>query len=222
MAIDKGEPSRPPLDLREREITLTPIGPNSGTPWLSWSRIAKTKRGPIYFSQDSSWRFSREDMPGTLYVAQNPATAFKEVFWDDLVSRPPRERRLDRLKIEERSLYLCALPKLLEVIDATNTDTLDALSAHGGTFGGAYSICQDWAFALRAHSSKPEGILYESVRNKGNLCLALFEEHCAKLAWEFSGGDLLIDTPELKGGQPGGNVIIANVLANGAWNSRAS
>jgi len=158
-------------------------------------------------------------MPGALYLAESAATAFKEIFWDDLVSRPPKERRLDRDKIEVRSLYGCLLVAPFKVVDTTSGNTLDAMSCHGGTFGGPYSVCQEWAFALRNHKSKPAGILYESVRNKGEVCMALFQENISAESFAFLDGEALIDMPAIFGKTPAANVVIRDVLSNGRWNS---
>jgi hypothetical protein len=182
MAIDRGEALPPPADLASRKITLKPLLPD---PALQWHRIGKTRFSPRYFSTDDGWRFSREDMPGVLYLGDSIDTCFWEVFWDDLVNRPVDERRLDMAKVDERSAWECLIPASLQVVDTLDPRVLREIGAHGGTFLGPYKICQMWAKALREHPAKPAGIRYESARNKGNVCLALFQERCESLEWDF-------------------------------------
>ncbi|WP_404420698.1 RES family NAD+ phosphorylase [Nibricoccus sp. IMCC34717] len=193
MAADKGNAQPPPADLASRTFPLRPL-PAAGP---SWHRIGKTRFAPGYFSNDSGWRFSREDMPGVLYLGDSPETCFWEVFWDDWVTRPPADRRLDRGKLEERSAWEVALPAPLRVVDTLDAKVLRALGAHGGTFLGPYVICQAWAKALREHKLKPDGIRYESARNKGSVCLALFAERCEALPWRFGKGRALMKDPGL-------------------------
>ena len=123
-----------------------------------------------------------------LYLGDSVDTCFWEVFWDDLVSRPVNERRLDMAKVDERSAWECVLPAPLQVVDTLAPGVLREICAHGGTFLGPYKICQMWAKALREHPTKPAGIRYESVRNKGSICLALFQERCETLGWDFGTG----------------------------------
>lgn len=170
MARDLGVSKPPPADLAARSFPLT------DAPLREWRRIGKTKHDPIYFSVDDGWRFSRADMPGTLYVGETAEVCFWEVFWDELVTRPEDERRLDRARVDERSIWRLELPRELRLVNTLDPATLRCLEAQSGTFLGPYSICQDWAKALRSHPCRPDGILYESARHRGGRCLALFEE----------------------------------------------
>ena len=178
MAADRGTAQPPPGDLSGRTFDLAGI--SAGTPWF---RIARSTQSPVFFSQSDGWRFSAPAMPGTLYLADREETCFWEVFWDDLVSRPPGEQRLDLARVAERSLWKLSLPRLCHVVDATDPVTLRRLGAHGGTFLGPYAVCQQWAAALRSHPLNPDGILYESARDKGRRCLALFAERIGAENW---------------------------------------
>lgn len=169
MARDRGEPL-PPADLTTRELRLAtlPLGP--------WSRIHRSTLEPCFFSEDTSNRFSSAGL-GVLYVADGPVTAFWETFWDDLGTRPPDERRISRRKLNQRVIRDALLRRPLRVFDATDSDSLKAVSATIGTFSGSYAICQAWARALHDHPSNPAGIRYPSARHGGGLCLALFASH---------------------------------------------
>lgn len=175
-------------------VRLSEITNSSST---LWHRIGKTKHPPRYYSTDPGWRFSRRDMPGTLYLGETTDACFWEVFWDDLATRAPADRRLDYAKIEERSAWRAAVPSDLLLVNTLNPEGMIEIGAHGGTFRGPYSICQDWAKALRIHPAKPHGILYESVRKIGTRCLALFQEYETTHAPTFHSGVPLTHHPDL-------------------------
>ncbi len=136
-------------------------------------------------------------MPGTLYLGETTDVCFWEVFWDDLATRTPSDRRLDYAKAAERSAWEAVVPGDGLLVDTFDADGMIEIGAHGGTFSGPYSLCQDWAKALRSHPEKPQGILYESVRKIGTKCLALFQEHEGTHAPSFGAGVKLIDHPDL-------------------------
>jgi hypothetical protein len=194
MASDKGEAVPPPVDLHERTLPLIEASVFNAT---SWFRIGKTKYAPKFFSQDDGWRFSRRDMPGVLYLGSTEVTCFWEVFWSDLATRKPEERRLDKAKVEERSIWGAVIPSSITVVNTFSASGLQDMSAHAGTFAGPYVICQQWAKALREHPQKPHGIFYESVRNRGSPCLALFEERTADEEFQFSDPAPLLTCREL-------------------------
>lgn len=194
MARDHGQAVPPPPDIAMRPLPLRDaIGIAR-----DWYRIGKTKFSPIFYTQDSGWRFSAPTMPGTLYLGDSPEACFWEVFWDDLISRPENERRLDDAKVRARSLWRIKLPAAFHIVDTTDPDTLNEIGAHGGTFSGPYAICQQWAAELRTHPANPDGLCYESARRKGRKCLALFSERTAASAWSLPGdGTPLPESAEL-------------------------
>ncbi|HEU5080376.1 MAG TPA: RES family NAD+ phosphorylase [Opitutaceae bacterium] len=173
----------PPSDLAERHIPTILL---SELPVTIWHRIGKSKHPPAHYSTDAAWRFSRPDMPGTLYLGASAEICFWEVFWDDLATKPPAEHRIPHKKVMERSAWTATLPKPLSVVDILDPIGLQEMGAHGGTFRGPYSVCQDWAKALREHPEKPQGILYDSVRLAGGRCLALFAEYATDFPANFS------------------------------------
>ena len=183
MAIDQGHAQPPPTDLATRKIPLIKA---SALSEKTWHRIGKSTRDPLYYTNDSGWRFSRKDMRGTLYLGATIDTCFWEVFWDDLATRPPEERRIDAGKVLERSAWTASVPKGLTLVNTLDAQGMIDLGAHGGTFNGPYAICQEWAKALREHPMKPHGILYGSARNVGSKCLALFQEYEGTFAPSFS------------------------------------
>jgi hypothetical protein len=147
-------------------------------------RIYRPAHGPCFFSRNPSNRFSSASL-GVLYLGDAPATAFWELFWDDLGTRRPRDRRIGRAKLDEREICTARIPSGLRVFDATNAKVMNALSAPSATFSSDYDNCQAWALALFSHLGKPDGILYESARTKGATCLALFDgrAQCTDINW---------------------------------------
>lgn len=167
MATDKGATVGPPADLSTRKLHLRLLKP------IEWWRIHRWTRGACYFSDDPANRFSCAGV-SVLYLATTPETAFWEVFWDDLGTRPSTERRISRTALEARGLCEALPLRSYRVFDATNARTLREVSAPSGEFAGDYDQCQAWALALSNHPQKPDGILYESARSKRQNCLALF------------------------------------------------
>jgi hypothetical protein len=179
MALDQGQPVPPPADLAQRALSLKSVSIDVG-----WCRIGKASYDPVHFTTDPGRRFSLPDLPGVLYLANEPETAFWEVFWDDLMTRPDRERRLDSGKLTERKLWILTLPREIRLVNTLDAAAMHELSAPDGTFQGPYDNCQAWAAALRGHPSRPDGLLYSSARRTGHWCLALFEEAFAGVRWD--------------------------------------
>ncbi len=183
MANDRGKSVGPPLDLWDRELHLV-------SAHTRWVRIYGPKSGPCYFSPKPSNRFSSASL-GVLYLGDAPATAFWELFWDELGTRRPGDRRIGKARLDEREVCAAVLGRRLQVFDATDAKAMNAVSAPSATFSTDYDTCQAWALALSAHPAKPDGILYESARSKGAKCLALFggRVQCPDITW--SAGRLL-------------------------------
>lgn len=183
MASDLGHAQPPPADLARRQLPIVLWNEQGTGPWF---RIGKTRFKPGFFSQDPGWRFSSKDMPGTLYIGDSVETCFWEVFWSDLATRPPAERRIDMSKITERSAWRLAATANVLLVNTFDPEGMREMSAHSGTFLGPYAICQAWAKAIREHPARPHGILYESARNRNALCVALFEERCGTVELDFT------------------------------------
>jgi len=179
MANDQGAAVPPPADLHERPLQLKKLAPGR------WWRVHRASLGPCYFSRDPGNRFSRVGLD-VLYLADRQVTAFWEIFWDDLATRPPAERRIARARLDERRMAPGRLKRTVAVFDATSAKQLKIVGAPTSTFSSDYGNCQAWAAALAAHPQKPEGILYPSARTLGNQCLALFRSpslDCRTLAF---------------------------------------
>lgn len=128
---------------------------------------------------------------------------FGEVFWDDLLDRPPAERWIDPGHVQARVLHEVSILWGLKFVDTTDDATLSVLSAHRGTFLGDYESCQTWCAALQRHPSGPDGLLYASARKAGR-CLAIFATGPRVRAGEWrrqhrARGTPLPDCPQLAG-----------------------
>jgi RES domain len=190
MALDRGVPVLPPADLDRRALRLRSLRPRV------WWRIHRASLGPCYFSQQTANRLSS---PGTavIYLGEDPLTAFWEIFWDDLATRPPDERRIGRAKLNARRLRSVKPKRTFRVLDATNPRTLNLLSAPAGTFSGPYPVCQAWAAAIAGHPARPDGILYLSARQQGGRCLALFGDRVDCAAFRFDPATPVGDSPAI-------------------------
>ena len=191
MAEDRGEAALPPADLARRVLSLRAVP--KGGPW--W-RIHRVGAGPCHFSEDASNRFSAHGL-GVLYLATADVTAFWEVFWDDLGTRPPGERRISHARLNARAVCSASLQRPVAVFDATDPRSLKAVSAPTATFSGPYAVCQAWAGALATHPSEPGGLLYPSARHKDGVCLALFAARVACKDLRFGAGTRVGDRAQI-------------------------
>jgi hypothetical protein len=173
MAQDRGKPVAPPADLASRKLVLR-ILPKGLRGW----RIHVASLGPCHFSKDPAGRFSSPSLP-VLYLADADTTSLWEVYWDDLATRPPDQRRIAGAKLDQRAVCRVTLQRDVPVFDATDGKSLRTVSAPTATFSGAYEVCQVWAAALFAHPRRPEGIHYRSARSASGACTALFAPRVA-------------------------------------------
>ncbi len=179
MASDTGGTAPPPGDLAARELPLRRLDAGGG-----WWRIHRRAQDPCFFSRNTANRFSSANL-GVLYLADDAVTAFWEIYWDDLGTRAPAERRIARAKLDERALARVSLRRPVRVFDASDAHVLKAVSAPAATFSGDYGRCQAWALALASHPEAPDGILYPTARHRDGVCLALFEARVAADAFRF-------------------------------------
>jgi hypothetical protein len=192
MALDHGGPVPPPANLASRKLALKAI------PIKRWWRIHRDGDAPCLFSEDPANRFSSAGL-GVFYAADAAVTAFWEVFWDDLATRAPGERRISKARLAARVVTPVTPSRAVRVFDATDGRSLKAVSAPAGTFSGDYANCQRWAKALAAHPAAPEGIQYPSARHGGARCLALFAGPVACDALQFGGHTPVSDDPDILG-----------------------
>ena len=188
MAQDRGGPVPPPKDLGKRSLLLCHLPVQR-----RWWRIHRATLAPCYFSLSTGGRFSSATL-GVISLAAERITAFWEVYWDDLGTRPPSERRIARSRLNERAICSAVLKRSVAVFDATSAQRLKDVSAPASTFSGDYANCQAWARALLDHPSKPDGLLYPSARHKGGVCLALFDSRAACSDFEFGSGKGVADS----------------------------
>jgi RES domain len=188
VAHDRGGPVPPPKDLGKRSLLLSHLPLER-----RWWRIHRATLAPCHFSVSPGGRFSSPGL-GVISLAAERITAFWEVYWDDLGTRPPSERRIARTRLTERVICSAVLKRSVAVFDATSAPRLKDVSAPASTFSGDYENCQSWARALFDHPSKPDGLLYPSARHKGGVCLALFASRAACSHFEFGPGKGLADS----------------------------
>src|SRR6202012_2483816 len=109
-------------DLAARDLPTRALDAGGG-----WWRIHRKTQEPCFFSHNPGNRFSSADL-GVLYLADQPVTAFWEIYWDGLGTRAPAERRIPRGKLDERALARASLKHGVRIFDASDAHALKAVS----------------------------------------------------------------------------------------------
>lgn len=164
----RGSPRIPPSWLGDRSLPLRRMS-------RKWYRCAVRERPLVEWDCRATSRFSGPGLPfSSLYLAEDPATAFWECFGDDLLDRATSERAVSSAAFASREIVEFLLPAAWRFLDVTSATVQRAIGADGSTFRSGYSVTQAWAKALMEHRSSPWGLLYESRLNDGRKCLALW------------------------------------------------
>ncbi|MDQ2827943.1 MAG: RES family NAD+ phosphorylase [Chloroflexota bacterium] len=168
MARPKAEIARPgphplsPLDLAA--FTL-PTVDNAGP----WSRIYRRAYDPLYFGRTGDNRFDAPDGEyGVLYAGNDTHCAFVETF-GDLGRRDVTTSQLDA-----RCLARLETGRPLTLIDLTGPG-LARLGADERLCSGDHGVAQQWALALWAHPSRPDGLLYRARHDPSRYRVALYD-----------------------------------------------
>lgn len=172
----------PPRELRDRPLPLLTVsGP--------WARIHRASLGPLFFGRTGGCRFDAPDGSfGVLYVAASPAGAFIETFGWVTGTRVISEQRLG-----ERRLCDVYARRPVKVVDLAGPG-LAVLGADARLGAGPHPTAQRWSRALHDHPDAPDGLLYRSRHDPGELCLALFERASAGWLAQDRGA---LDSPAL-------------------------
>ncbi len=151
-----------PLPIRE-----FPVG-------AIFNRIHRTQHAAIFFSpgegKPPAGRFdSATGASGVLYGAETFAGAFIET-----VLRNPARRLIGMAEIESGSLAVIGTGRITRLVDLQG-DGLQQLGLDGSIFTGPYQNCGLWTDALFRHPDRPDGIVYRSRHDPGQICFAWFE-----------------------------------------------
>lgn len=165
MEADPVDTALPPPDLHQRRL---PFVRRAG-PWM---RLHPANRDPLFFGSTGRNRF---DDPlgryGVLYVAEEPAGAFIEVFGFGVAGGVSTVRES---QLVERALASIEVTRPLRLVDLTGPG-LAQIGATNELTAGAHPPAQRWSRALWSHPSKPDGLLYRARHDPSCLSVALFD-----------------------------------------------
>lgn len=187
MSDQPGEHPEPHSDLADRSPLLYSL--DAGT---TLSRLHDKDFGPIYFGNKSAYRFDSSDGTfGVLYAGFDEHCAFIETFGQSTGIRVVSQKALER-----RHLSYLTVNEPLKLIDLVNSGGLARIGADSRLFSGSHAIAQRWSAALRAHPTKPAGILYPARHDTARRACALFDLPAA--AFEVNTIGSLNDAPHRK------------------------
>jgi hypothetical protein len=158
-------------------------------------RVHDDRRDPIWFGPATgSAPYGRFDPAAgefrVCYVGLSPAAAFAETFL-----RNPGQRMLDRTLLGNRALTTLKSRRPLSLV------RLSGLARAGATaevtHGRAYELARAWSVALWSHPARPDGILYTSRHDNGELCAALFDRASDAVGHDRS--ERVLSSPVLRG-----------------------
>jgi hypothetical protein len=181
-----GEHPEPHADLPDRSPLLYPL--EKGT---VLSRLHDKGFGPIYFGVKSSYRFDSPDGSfGVLYAGLDEHCAFIETFGQFTGIRVVSQKSLAR-----RHLSYLTLRQPLQLIDLANSGGLARIGADSRLFSGSHAIAHRWSASLRAHPTKPAGILYPARHDTVRHACGLYDLPDSAFSVNTVGS--LIDPPHL-------------------------
>jgi hypothetical protein len=161
-----GEHPDPPADLAARDplISDLPVG-------TQFSRIHEHVRGALFFGRTGHNRFDSPDRKyGVLYAGLDEHCAFIETF-----GQATGENLISQVALEARHLASIELVRPLKFMDLSTSGGLARIGADSRLFSGSHLIAQRWSTALRAHPSKPDGLIYPARHDSARNACAIFD-----------------------------------------------
>ena len=162
----------PPPDLASRELPLETMP--AGTRLV---RIHRSNLGPLHFGSTGGNRF---DDPakryGVCYLATTLEGAFAETCLRSAGARFVALSFLEALSFSE--IEVTATLRLLSL----HGPGLARIGATSAVSSSSHVVAQQWSRAVHDHPMTPEGIVYRSNHDNGEICVALFDHAGALLA----------------------------------------
>ena len=164
----------PPKDFAQRKLPLLEMHAAEAL-----VRVHRLNLDALFFGRSGDNRF---DDPagrfGVCYAAQRLEGAFAETFLRNvgatLVSRAALAHRAASTLRVKRTLRLAQL----------YGPGLARMGATAAVSSGPYEVSQPWACAIHDHPEQPDGMVYRSNHDNGELCVALFDRCADALAAE--------------------------------------
>jgi hypothetical protein len=155
----------PPADFATRDLPIETVG--SGTTLV---RIHRAGLGAIHFGRSGDNRFDDpEDRYGTCYTACTLEGAFAET-----CLRAVGSTLVSLEHLATRAITLLTMASGLRLVRMHGSG-LARLGATAAVTSGSYDGSQPWSRAIHEHPAAPDGIVYRSNHDNGELCVVLFE-----------------------------------------------
>jgi hypothetical protein len=161
----------PPSDFENRELPVETLV--KGTTLI---RIHRSDLGPLHFGISGDNRFDDPMVTyGVCYLSMSTEGAFAET-----CLRAVGTRFVSLSFLAARSFAVITLTAPLNLV-SLHGPGLARLGATGVVSSGPHVLAQLWSRAIHDHPTAPDGILYRSNHDNGELCVALFERCGARL-----------------------------------------
>lgn len=187
-----GRHPEPPADLDKRRLPLATLAE------AAFYRGHRRTHSPIHFNRIAG-RFASPDGAsfGTLYLGEDPYTAFIEAFGQGMASGPLGVF-VSESWLSTRCLCAVLASRSLRLVDLSSGAALKHLAtgADSRLADGAHDVSQRWAAALWAHPEQPDGLLYRARNAPDHRSIALFDRIEDVLVAPCS-GNLLDDGAQL-------------------------
>ncbi len=157
-------PQPPSDDFSRQELTLAHFAPES-----SWYRFHRTEFSPAFFGRTGKGRFDSPNSKfGTLYLAEDLAGAFVEVFCRQAIRAATEERLNSFLLVKFNA------KRELTLVDLAGPGPVRMGLGDSRLTSGDYSIAQLWTQAFHDHPEQPDGLLYRSRHDPEQRLAAIF------------------------------------------------
>ena len=161
--MDKNLPplTRPTDDLSRQELSIANFSAG-----CSWFRLHRAEYPAMFFGQTGEGRFDSPQAGfGVLYLAENVAGAFVEVFCRQSIRAVPEK------KLNAHHLAQLWANRTLNLVDLTGSGPIRMGLGDARIASGDYTVARQWSQAFHDHPKQPDGLLYRS-RHDPEQCLA--------------------------------------------------
>ncbi len=136
-----------------------------------WIRIYDCNRRILFFGRTRENRFDAPNNEyGTLYVGQDEACAFVEVFGDPLNLRLVSIRDL-----RNRCYGRISAKRSLKLVDLTGRGLRQIGADTRLTSGDDYDLSRRWALRIWSNQTQPDGIMYSTRHDPSKSAVAIFD-----------------------------------------------
>jgi len=155
-------------------------------------RLYRSDRDPLYFGRTGDNRFDAPDGSfGVLYAGEDEYCCFIETCGQ--VTGVPS---VSGAYLDQRYLAEMRLMDSVSLIDLSASGGLARIGADGRLMDGSHALAQRWSAALRAHPTRPAGLLYRARHDPAKLAFAIFD--CPRSTFQITSRGSLRDPRNVK------------------------